>query len=155
MVRVLFVCLGNICRSPMAEGVFQHLVDEAGLSDRVIVDSAGTGNWHIGESAHRGTRQILAANGIDYRGRARQISRADLNGFDYILAMDYDNLSSLRAMAHNGSSARIGLFMDYAPQTGEREVPDPYYDGSFDRVYDLVRQAAEGLLAHIREERNL
>ncbi|GAB4573277.1 MAG: low molecular weight protein-tyrosine-phosphatase [Anaerolineae bacterium] len=156
MVRVLFVCLGNICRSPMAEAVFQHLVDEAGLSDQIVVDSAGTGSWHVGEPAHRGTRQILAEHGINYRGRARQVSRADLTHFNYILAMDYDNFSTLKAMAERaGSQAEIRLFMDFAPEAGTREVPDPYYDGRFAEVYDLVRQAAEGLLAHIREEHGL
>lgn len=156
MIRVLFVCLGNICRSPMAEGVFQHLVDEAGLSAQIAVDSAGTGSWHVGEQAHRGTRQVLAAHGIDYRGRARQISSADLKHFDYIMAMDADNLDGVRALvARHDSPAVIRLFMDYAPEAGEREVPDPYYDGRFEVVYDLVRQAAAGLLAHIRAEHGL
>jgi protein-tyrosine phosphatase len=155
MVRVLFVCLGNICRSPMAEGVFQHLVNDAGLGDAIVVDSAGTGSWHVGESAHRGTRKILADNGIDYRGRARQVSRPDFNNFDYILAMDHDNLMNLKSMARNGAAAEIRLFMDYAPDAGAREVPDPYYNGRFDVVYDLVLQAATGLLAHIREKHSL
>lgn len=156
MVRVLFVCLGNICRSPMAEGVFQHLVDEAGLSDQIVVDSAGTGRWHLGEKAHRGTRKVLEAHGIDYRGRARLLDRADLTHFDYILAMDYENLSTLRSMADRAdTSATIGLFMDYAPEAGAREVPDPYYSGRFDAVYDLVQQAAVGLLQQIREDHDL
>ncbi len=156
MIRVLFVCMGNICRSPMAEGVFQHLVDEAGLSDQIMVDSAGVGSWHIGEPAHRGTRQVLAAHGIRYQGRARRISAADLQNFEYILAMDAENLDDVRALTRQGeTSAEIRLFMDYAPEAGAREVPDPYYSGRFEYVYDLVRQAAAGLLAHIRAEHGL
>ncbi len=155
MVRVLFVCSGNICRSPMAEGVFQHMVDEAGLSDRIVVDSAGTGPWHVGESAHRGTRQALKRHGIDYRGRARQVTRADYDGFDYILAMDRENLSDLRRLARDDDEAALSLFLDYAPQARQREVPDPYYNGRFELVYDLVRQASTGLLRHIREQHGL
>lgn len=156
MVRVLFVCLGNICRSPMAEGVFQHLVEEAGLSDQIMVDSAGTGRWHLGEQAHRGTRQILAKNGIDYRGRARLLDKADLTHFDYVLAMDYENLSTLRSMVDpDEPPGTIGLFLDYAPEAGVREVPDPYYSGRFDVVYDLVSQAAAGLLEQIRGDHAL
>lgn len=156
MVRVLFVCMGNICRSPMAEGVFQHLVAEAGLSDQIVIDSAGVGSWHIGEPAHRGTRQVLAAHGIRYQGRARRITGADFENFDYILAMDAENLDDVRTLAARSStSAVICLFMDYAPEAGTREVPDPYYSGQFEHVYDLVRQAAAGLLAHIRAEHGL
>ena len=156
MVRVLFVCLGNICRSPMAEGVFQHMVKRAGLAEQILVDSAGTGPWHIGDPAHRGTRQVLAKHGIHYQGRGRQISSADLTQFDYILAMDYDNFDALRSMAaRSHTEAKIGLFMDYAPEAGTREVPDPYYDGRFQRVYELVEQAAAGLLDHIRAEHAL
>ena len=156
MVRVLFVCLGNICRSPMADAVFQHLVEEVGLSAEIRVDSAGTGSWHVGEQAHRGTRRVLAQHGISYNGRARQVAPGDLAQFDYVLAMDYDNLSTLQAMARGRSDVgHIGLFMDYAPGAGTREVPDPYYDNRFEEVYNLVRQAAEGLLHHIREAHNL
>ena len=155
MVRVLFVCSGNICRSPMAEGVFQHMVDEAGLSEHIQVDSAGTGPWHVGESAHRGTQRELARHGIRYVGRSRQIGRHDMDRFDYVLAMDADNLSDLQYMSRQGTSAEVRLFLDYAPKAGRREVPDPYYNGRFAEVYDLVRKASEGLLAHIREVYNL
>lgn len=155
MVRVLFVCLGNICRSPMAEGVFQHFVNKAGLGEQILVDSAGTGGWHVGERAHGGTRQQLKQHGIPYNGRSRQVRRGDFADFDYILAMDLDNLANLQSMDGGKSAATIKLFLDYAPQTGVREVPDPYYDGGFDRVYDLVEQAAQGLLAAIREEHTL
>ncbi len=154
-VRILFVCLGNICRSPMAEAVFSHLVKEAGLSDRILVDSAGTSDWHVGERAHPGTRGILAQHNIRYDGRARQITDADLRDFDYILAMDRHNLADLRVLANGTTDAEIRLFMDYANGVRERDVPDPYLTGRFEEVYRLVRAAAEGLLAHIRERHGL
>lgn len=154
-VRVLFVCLGNICRSPMAEAVFQALVDEAGLSEQIAVDSAGTSGWHVGERAHRGTRQVLAQHDVEYDGRARQIRQKDFEQFDYILAMDNSNLSDLRSMAPSSARATIKRFMDFAPNPSTREVPDPYYTGRFEEVYQLVRQGAEGLLAHIRQEKGL
>jgi protein-tyrosine phosphatase len=154
-VRVLFVCLGNICRSPMAEGVFQHLVDEAGLSDTIQVDSAGTSGWHVGERAHRGTRNILREHGIDYHGRARQIRPQDFAQFDYILALDDSNLDDLRRMAPANTQAVIKRFLDFADDVPTHEVPDPYYDGRFEEVYHLVRWGADALLAHIREEEGI
>lgn len=153
MIRVLFVCLGNICRSPMAEGVFQHKVREAGLSDKIGIDSAGTGPWHIGNPPHPGTRQILEAKGISYFHRARQISPADLNAFDYVLTMDEMNWEEVRALG-NGS-AKVVRFLDYAPHLGVREMPDPYYSGKFEEVYTLVDAAAAGLLAALRAAHGL
>lgn len=153
MVRVLFVCLGNICRSPMAEGVFLHKVREAGLTGQIETDSAGTGHWHIGEPPHHGTRRLLAQCGIEYTHRARLLTCEDLDTFDYILTMDEENYRDARALgAGRGTVARL---LDYAPHLGLREVIDPYYNGRFDEVLEVVSAAADGLLAAIREEHDL
>ncbi len=148
MIRVLFVCLGNICRSPMAEAVFQKLVDEAGLGQIISVDSAGTGSWHVGEKAHSGTRRILQQHGIPYDGRARQVRDADMDIQTYIIAMDQSNLNDLRRRF--GDHPRLYRLLDFATQTNVREVPDPYYTGNFEYVYRLVEDGCRGLLAHIR-----
>src|SRR5690349_445326 len=147
MVRVLFVCLGNICRSPMAEAVFSDLVRQAGLGDRIEADSAGTGDWHVGKPPHAGTRRILAEKGIAYTGVARLLSADDLDRFDYVVAMDRENLCDIRSLG--SGRAMVAALMDYAPHAGVREVPDPYYDGRFQDVYGLVVQGAAGLLAAI------
>ena len=154
-VRVLFVCLGNICRSPMAEAVFAHLVAEADLGGEIEIDSAGTGSWHVGERAHRGTRNVLSQHEIAYDGRARQIVLDDFANFDYILAMDNSNLSNLRRMAPENATATLARLLDFADDPPTEEVPDPYYNGRFEEVFQLVQQGAEGLLAHIRAEKGL
>lgn len=150
-VKVLFVCLGNICRSPMAEGVFQSLVAEAGLADQFEVDSAGTGGWHVGETAHPGTRRVLQAHGIVYHGRARQVTTDDMaDSHSWIIAMDNSNIQDLRR--HYGDHARLYRLLDFAhhhPQV--KDVPDPYYTGNFEYVYELVMDGCKGLLAHIRQ----
>jgi protein-tyrosine phosphatase len=156
-IKVLMVCAGNICRSPMAEGVFRKMVADAGLSDKIMVDSAGTGAWHVGEPAHRGTLDVLKRSGILYEGRSRQITRDDLDDFDYVLAMDRENLSYILRAAR-GASAEIRLFLSYANEAGrieQTEVSDPYYDESFDQVYDLICEGSAALLAHIRRAHNL
>jgi protein-tyrosine phosphatase len=153
MIRVLFVCMGNICRSPMAEAVFQHLVNAAGLSDKIEVDSAGTGSWHVGSHAHHGTLDVLMRNAIAYDGRARQVVPADLAFFDYIVTMDEDNLRYVRSLG--AQNEHVAPLLSYAPHLKIREVPDPFYTGGFDGVYDLVRAGCEGLLATIRQEHNL
>ena len=153
MIRVLFVCLGNICRSPMAEGVFQHLVSEAGLQDKIETDSAGTGHWHLNEPPHSGTRRILQSKGIQYDHRARLLLRDDFDQFDYSLTMDEANWRDVQALGAGG--ATVARFMDYAPHTGTTEVPDPYYTGRFEEVFHLVHEAAQGLLDTIRREHDL
>jgi protein-tyrosine phosphatase len=156
-LSVLFVCSGNICRSPMAEAVFQHMVRQAGLEDKISADSAGTGSWHIGESAHYGTLDILKQHSIPYNGRARKIRSADLNDFDYVLAMDRSHLYDMQRYT-DSARAEVQLFMHYANAAGltdVREVPDPYYNGKFELVYDLVIKGCTALLDHIRARHNL
>ncbi|WP_129626829.1 low molecular weight protein-tyrosine-phosphatase [Candidatus Oscillochloris fontis] len=153
-ITVLFVCMGNICRSPMAEAVFRHLVQEAGLTEQIVIDSAGTGGWHAGEPPHQGTLAVLQRHGISADGQvARQITKADFGNFTYIVAMDADNLRDLRM--HDPRGCRTRLLLDYAPTTRTREVPDPYYNGRFDEVYALVTAGCQGLLAEIRREHGL
>lgn len=154
MIRVLMVCAGNICRSPMAEAVFRHEVMRAGLAQHIEIDSAGTGAWHTGERAHPGTLRVLEREGIVHQGRARQLQKRDLDEFDYILAMDTENLSHVRRLGQ-GQRAQVGLFLDEAVAqslTQQDEVPDPYYDDTFDCVYDLINLGTGALLARIRRE---
>lgn len=160
-IRVLFVCMGNICRSPMAEGVFRHLVGEAGLAERFEIDSAGIGAWHEGEPPDERATATAAGRGITLTGAARQVRPADLRDFHYILAMDEENLSALRRLkrlAAPDAEVRLLREFDAEARPGEPlEVPDPYYGGprGFDLVYDMVERAGRGLLAHIRRERQL
>jgi low molecular weight protein-tyrosine phosphatase len=153
-VKVLFVCMGNICRSPTAESVFRRRVEEAGLDGEIYIDSAGTHDYHIGESPDPRTRQAAMQRGYDMSTlRGRQVSRADFRGFDYVLAMDNSNLSILRRLRPEDAAGHLGLFLEFATQHDEREVPDPYYGGEegFERVLDMVEDASAGLLHHIRQ----
>ena len=156
VTRVLFVCLGNICRSPTAHGVFAALVARDGLAASIEVDSCGTGGWHVGEPPDRRATLKAGARGYDLRPlRARQLRVADFRQFDYLLAMDASNLAAMRALCPGDFSGHLGLFLDFAPQRAEREVPDPYYGGDegFALVLDLVEAASEGLLREIRRAR--
>jgi protein-tyrosine phosphatase len=149
---VLFVCLGNICRSPTAHGVFQALVDEAGLRDRILVDSAGTGAWHVGETPDERAAAAALERGYDLSGiRARKVIAEDFSRFDYLLAMDEQNLANLRGMAPAGFKGTLRLFLDYHSHPLLAEVPDPYYGGNagFNQVLDLVEEASRGLLEDI------
>lgn len=155
MVKVLFVCTGNICRSPTAEGVFRRLVEEAGLSGRIAADSAGTHGYHIGDPPDPRTRQAAKARGVDLSAlRARKLVAADFTAFDHILAMDHGHLAHLRRMAPAGATATVGLFLDDAPGAAGCEVPDPYYGEGrhFEEVLDLCERGARGLLERIRRE---
>lgn len=156
-VSVLFVCLGNICRSPSAHGVFQTLVERQGLSDRIRVDSAGTAAYHIGKAPDPRSIEAAKSRGYDLtRLRARQVSADDFNEYDYILAMDNENLANLKTLKADGYRGKLGLFLDYA-QSIESEVPDPYYggDAGFNHVLDLVENASTGLLMSIQRDHRL
>lgn len=154
-VKVLMVCMGNICRSPMAHGYFEHLVKSAGLEDRIHVDSAGTHSYHIGNPPDRRAQQTSLRRGIDLSTqRARKALSEDFEIFDYILAMDRDNQRLLAELSPQGLEHKLRLFMEFAPGRKETEVPDPYYGGDegFERVFDMVEAAAAGLLEDIRKQ---
>jgi len=152
-IKVEFVCLGNICRSPMAEAVFRHMVKERGYSDRIAIDSSGTGDWHIGRPPHEGTRRILDTNRISYAGMvARQFTGQDFDTFDYIVCMDSNNLRDVLAIPGSDKHAKVIRFMDLLPDEKEENVPDPYYTGNFEEVYRLVQAGCTALLDRIERE---
>ena len=154
-VSVLFVCMGNICRSPTAEGVFRHLVAEAGLDAMIQVDSAGTHAYHVGEPPDRRAKAAAERRGFSLdQIRARRLDGADFERFDYLLAMDRDNLSLLQELGDPKYHGKIRLFLDFAGGQ-ESEVPDPYYGGAagFERVLDLVEEASRGLLETLQRDR--
>lgn len=157
-VKVLFVCMGNICRSPTAHGVFQHLVTQAGLQRAIYVDSAGTGDWHVGRPPDKRATQAAKQRGYDLSPlRARQFSAEDLQVFDYILAMDQENLQGILALKSQPQRGHVGLFLQFAKNAEYKEVPDPYYGGSkgFERVLDLIESASHGLLEHLQKQQLL
>jgi protein-tyrosine phosphatase len=156
MIQVLFVCLGNICRSPMAEAVFHNLVSDAGLAGQIEVDSAGIADWHSGEWADHRTLAVLRKHAIPYDGRSRQVQPADLQHFDYVIAMDSQNMADLRRLDRGAAlDGKLFRLLDFAPAGYPQDVPDPYYDGRFEYVYELVDAASRGLLDHIRRENRL
>ncbi|MCL5425881.1 MAG: low molecular weight phosphotyrosine protein phosphatase, partial [Gammaproteobacteria bacterium] len=154
-MKVLFVCLGNICRSPTAEGVFRRALERAGMSNAVEVDSCGVGNWHVGKAPDQRAQQAAKRREIDLSGlRARQLSEQDFTEFDYVLGMDQDNLRAMRELKPADSRAHTGLFLDFAGTPGV-EVPDPYYGGEegFENVLDMIEAASNGLIQHLQRER--
>ncbi len=154
--KVLFVCLGNICRSPTAHGVFEQLVEQRALAQRIAVDSAGTANWHAGKAPDSRSMQAARKRGYELNAlRARQARVQDFDEFDVILAMDNNNLQDLRELCPSHFTGHLGLFLDFA-KDGETEVPDPYHGGEegFERVLDLVEDASEGLLAFLLDQQS-
>lgn len=157
-VSVLFVCMGNICRSPTAAGVFTKIVHDARLADQIEIDSAGTLAYHVGESPDRRAQKSALARNIDIsRLRARRAISADFDLFDYVLAMDYDNYLGLRDICPLGLEYKLQLFLSYAPDLGVSDVPDPYYGGpqGFEKVLDLIEAASISLLKHIRQKHQI
>lgn len=153
-VSVVFVCMGNICRSPTAEAVFRHYVENAGLSRHILIDSAGTHDYHIGHPPDSRAQRAAQQRGYDMsKLRGRQVVEGDFRRFDYVLAMDKANLAILQRITPSDSNIRARLFLEYARHHAEREVPDPYYGGTdgFERVLDMVEDAAQGLLEEIRQ----
>jgi protein-tyrosine phosphatase len=147
--------MGNICRSPMAEAVFRHLAVEAGVADRFDIDSAGTGSWHVGSPPHPKTQAELRANAVAVGDqRARQVTRADADA-DYVVAMDTDNLDDLAALFGDDAHAHLCLLLEHARDADERDVPDPYYAGGYDRVYELVADGCAGLLDFLTRREGL
>jgi protein-tyrosine phosphatase len=155
MTRLLFVCMGNICRSPTAEGVMRHLVAERGLEDEIVIDSAGTGGWHVGHPPDERSARVAAGRGIVLEGAARQVRPADFRDFDLLLCADASNARELRRLAPDAeAAAKIRLLREFDPGSQgapDLDVPDPYYGGpdGFDHVLDLVEAACAGLLDEI------
>ncbi len=154
MVNVLFVCMGNICRSPTAQGVFEKVLAEHSLADKVQVDSAGTYGYHAGENPDKRAIDAAANRGIDIsKQRARAVNQSDFDKFDLILAMDLSNMDALKEMAPADSKAKLKMFMDYAQSSNVREVPDPYFGGTqgFEVVLDMIQDASMGVLQEVRK----
>lgn len=152
---VLFVCMGNICRSPTAEGVFRHRAAAAGLSDRLVIDSAGTHGYHVGEPPDARSMEHAANRGYDLSAqRSRKVAASDFDTFDLVLAMDHDNLRLLEAACPPQHRHKLGLFMAHASRSDSDVVPDPYYGGGrgFDLVLDYIEDASDGLIAALRRK---
>ncbi|MCL1935417.1 MAG: low molecular weight phosphotyrosine protein phosphatase [Defluviitaleaceae bacterium] len=153
MKKVLFVCLGNICRSPMAEAIFKKMVDDKGLSDKIKVDSAATGSYNIGNSPHKGTKYILERYGFSHLGIvSRLITENDLKENDYIVCMDDSNVTNVRKVGNIDSNVTLKKLSDFIENSTWSEVPDPYYTGNFDETYELVTEGLFALLEHIEKE---
>ncbi|EAD7631692.1 low molecular weight phosphotyrosine protein phosphatase [Listeria monocytogenes] len=152
MVKVVFVCLGNICRSPMAEGLFRKEVAEAGLTNEIKIDSAATGTWNLGKPPHRETQAVLKKHGVDYQGmRARKISDVDFNEADFIIGMDQQNLADLNTL-NNNPDVIVRSLMSFVPGQEDKDIPDPYYTGDFDETERMVTEGVKALLAYITKK---
>lgn len=155
MVSVLFICLGNTCRSPMAEAVFSRLVTAETMQSNFKIDSAGTANYHIGEKPCEGTQNTLKKHKIPCNGRARQINNQDLLDYDYLIALDESNQGDINyLLARYGIEKPVHRLLDFAQQTELKSVPDPYYVGNFELVYDLVLDGCTGLFAYLKRIHN-
>jgi len=153
VINVLFVCLGNICRSPTAEGVFRGLVQKADLTEHIRIDSAGTHAFHIGAEPDRRAQAEAKRRGNDISHlRGRQAKTDDFTNFDYVLAMDSENYRNLLSICPADGTDKLHMFLDFAPHLNRQDVPDPYYEGGFDLVYDMIEEAAKGLLADIQDK---
>lgn len=156
MIRILFVCLGNICRSPMAEAIMRHEIHLARLENKITVDSAGTANWHEGKPPHHGTREKLDELDVSYEGmKARQLKATDFQEFNYIITMDDSNMSDIKAEFNILDKVHIAKLMDFVEQPKETDVPDPYFTGDFNYTYELVTEACTQLLAFIQEKHHI
>ena len=155
---ILFVCMGNICRSPTAEAVFRGTAVREGIAPHLFIDSAGTGSWHVGEAPDRRAAAAAKKRGYDMNAkRGRQVTEEDFQRFDWIFAMDEDNLRRLEELRPPEYAGHLGLFLDLVANADVREVPDPYYGGpqGFEHVLDLIERASEALIAHLRKELHL
>ncbi len=154
--RILFVCLGNICRSPLAESVFRHLARARGVEEEFVVDSAGTSGYHAGSPPDGRSAATARGRGIEVTGRSRPLAASDLRGFDYVVAMDAENLEEIEALRDRaGGTARVHRLREWDPRPDSLDVPDPYYGGArgFETVHDLVERSCAALLDHLLEER--